>query len=152
MTQEEIQRIEVADFGLNDLETTGLELITYVNTSRCCAKGNGFVSTSDLPEHRHPPVGDEPGKEETFRCRWGKVYLYVEGEPVKTPAATPPKAERIHILSGMRLSSNQETNIYNLIQSTGSRVERTEPSFLNSLQQAEMRLIYLPIRKYNACQ
>ena len=35
------------------------------------------------PEHRHPPVGDDPGKEETFRCRTGEVELHVDGhEPV----------------------------------------------------------------------
>jgi D-lyxose ketol-isomerase len=93
LTKEEIERIEVADFGLNDLENTGLQLITYVNTSRCCAKEMVLFPRQTCPEHRHPPVGDEPGKEETFRCRWGKVYLYVEGEPVKTPAATPPKGK-----------------------------------------------------------
>ena len=32
-------------------------------------------------EHRHPTIAAVPGKEETFRCRWGKVYLYVPGEP-----------------------------------------------------------------------
>ena len=32
------------------------------------------------PEHRHVPTGGMPGKEETFRCRFGQVYLYVEGE------------------------------------------------------------------------
>ena len=31
------------------------------------------------PEHRHPPVGDDPGKEETFRCRTGTVHLHVDG-------------------------------------------------------------------------
>ena len=30
-------------------------------------------------EHRHPPVGDSPGKEETFRCRRGVVHLHVDG-------------------------------------------------------------------------
>ncbi len=38
LTREEAENIEVADFGLNDLENSGLELVTYVNTSRCCAK------------------------------------------------------------------------------------------------------------------
>lgn len=43
------------------------------------------------PEHRHPPIGNKLGKEETFRCRWGKVYLYVEGDEVVDPKAIPPK-------------------------------------------------------------
>jgi D-lyxose ketol-isomerase len=32
------------------------------------------------PEHIHPTRNGVSGKEETFRCRWGKVYLYVSGE------------------------------------------------------------------------
>ena len=39
------------------------------------------------PEHRHPPFDGTPGKEETFRCRSGLVYLYTEGEPTPAPAA-----------------------------------------------------------------
>lgn len=27
------------------------------------------------------PEKNYPGKEETFRCRYGTVYLYVDGEP-----------------------------------------------------------------------
>ena len=35
LTEEERNNIEVADFGLGELESTGLELITYINTNRC---------------------------------------------------------------------------------------------------------------------
>ena len=38
LTPEERARFEVADFGLGELEKTGLEIITYVNTDRVCAK------------------------------------------------------------------------------------------------------------------
>ena len=38
LTKEEKANIEVVDFGLGDLEHTGLELVVYVNTDRCCAK------------------------------------------------------------------------------------------------------------------
>ncbi|HOV34224.1 MAG TPA: D-lyxose/D-mannose family sugar isomerase, partial [Candidatus Hydrogenedens sp.] len=31
---------------------------------------------------------------ETFRCRWGKVFLYTEGEPVKNPKAIIPDDKR----------------------------------------------------------
>jgi D-lyxose ketol-isomerase len=90
LTAEEAANIEVADMGLNELATTGLQLVVYVNTERVCAKELVLFPGQTCPEHRHPPVGDEPGKEETFRCRWGTVYLYVEGEPTLHPAARPP--------------------------------------------------------------
>ena len=38
ITEEEKGHIEVADFGLGDLWNTGLEILTYVNTDRVCAK------------------------------------------------------------------------------------------------------------------
>lgn len=90
LTEEEKEKIEVVDFGLGELESTGLELITYVNTCRCCAKELILFPRQTCPEHRHPPVEDEQGKEETFRCRWGEVYLYVEGEPAANPKAIVP--------------------------------------------------------------
>ena len=90
LTEDEMENLEVADFGLNELENTGLELVTYVNTDRCCAKELILFPHQTCPEHRHPPVEGEQGKEETFRCRWGEVYLYVEGEPSIIPKAMPP--------------------------------------------------------------
>jgi D-lyxose ketol-isomerase len=82
LTPEESAGIEVADFGLGELERTGLQLVTYVNTERVCAKELVLFPGQTCPEHRHPPVAGGPGKEETFRCRWGTVYLYVQGEAV----------------------------------------------------------------------
>ena len=90
ITPEERARIEVADFGLGELERTGLQLITYVNTDRYCAKELVLFPHQTCPEHRHPPVGGEPGKMETFRCRWGTVRLCVEGLPSPAPSARPP--------------------------------------------------------------
>lgn len=79
LTPAEAAGIEVADFGLGELESTGLQLVTYVNTDRVCAKELVLFPRQTCPEHRHPPVRGEAGKEETFRCRWGTVYLYVPG-------------------------------------------------------------------------
>ena len=79
LTEEERSNVEVADFGLERLEEIGLQVITYVNTDRCCAKELVLAPFQICPEHRHPPVDGKPGKEETFRCRQGTVYLYVGG-------------------------------------------------------------------------
>ena len=89
---DEAAEIEIVDFGLDDLENYGIQLITYVNTERVCAKELVMFPRQTCAEHIHPPVAGEPGKEETFRCRWGTLYLYVEGEPVDPDdaLATPP--------------------------------------------------------------
>jgi D-lyxose ketol-isomerase len=87
LTPPEVEQIEVADFGLSRLEDTGLEVVVYVNTERVCAKELVMFPRQLCPEHRHPPFEGTPGKEETFRCREGVVYLYTEGEAGEEPAA-----------------------------------------------------------------
>lgn len=88
LTDKEKTNLEIADLGLNDLEHIGLALITYINTQRCCAKEMVLLPNQTCPEHRHPDIDGNCGKEETFRCRWGQVYLYVEGE--KNCSVQPP--------------------------------------------------------------
>ena len=80
LTETERASIEVADFGLGELLTTGLMLLVYVNTDRYCAKELVLYPRQTCPEHRHPPFDGTPGKEETFRCRRGSVELWVDGE------------------------------------------------------------------------
>ncbi len=91
VTKEEAEIIEIADFGLNDVRNMGLELIVYQNNDRYCAKELVLFPRQTCPEHRHPPIDDRNiGKQETFRCRWGEVYLYVEGDPSEKPKAKIP--------------------------------------------------------------
>jgi len=102
--------IEIAEFGLGDFESQGLALITYVNTDRYCAKELVMFPRQTCPQHRHPaitpdmagadppapPQGD-PGKMETFRCRSGEVYLYVEGAGQASQIkACVPQASKAH--------------------------------------------------------
>ena len=91
LTAAEQGAIEVADFGLSDLDHSGLEVVVYVNTERVCAKELVLFPGQTCPEHLHPPFDGTPGKEETFRCRAGRVYLYTEGEPTPAPACRPPR-------------------------------------------------------------
>jgi len=110
LTEEEKERIEIADFGLGELESTGLQIITYVNTDRCCAKELVLFPHQTCPEHRHPAIAGAPGKEETFRCRSGEIFLYVEGEATQNPRAKAPKGRadaytvwhEIHLLPGQQ--------------------------------------------------
>lgn len=94
LTDEEHNGIEVADFGLSELDQTGLEVVVYVNTQRVCAKELVMFPGQTCPEHRHPPFDGAPGKEETFRCRSGLVYLYLEGPPAERPTCRPAKVGR----------------------------------------------------------
>jgi D-lyxose ketol-isomerase len=91
LTPEEASTIEVADLGLGELETTGAQIITYVNNERYCAKEIVLFPRQTCPEHRHPTTSNIEGKMETFRCRWGEVLLYVEGDPTPNPKAKVPR-------------------------------------------------------------
>jgi D-lyxose ketol-isomerase len=91
VTPAEKKQIEIADFGLSEFTKSGLGVLVYVNTDRCCAKELAMWPRQTCPEHRHPYIdATNPGKEETFRCRWGRVYLYVEGKPAARPKCRPP--------------------------------------------------------------
>ena len=92
LTDAEKAALEITDYALGNVRETGTEIIIYVNTERCCAKEMALIPFQTCPEHRHAPIESigYPGKEETFRCRYGSVYLYVEGEPTAAPKAKPP--------------------------------------------------------------
>lgn len=90
ITPIERQNIEVAKFGLGELEQTGLELVVYINTDRYCAKELILFPRQTCPEHRHPPSAGNSGKMETFHCRWGRVFLYIKGDPTEHPQCQPP--------------------------------------------------------------
>lgn len=109
LTDAERERMEVVDYGLDDLESVGTEIVVYVNNDRYCAKELVLLPGQTCPEHRHPPFEDRvgvesyPGKRETFRCRAGEVYLYVESDGGGTPreewAVEPPTRERFYTAS-----------------------------------------------------
>ena len=82
LTPAEREAIEVADFGLDRLDEIGLQIVVYVNTERVCAKELVLFPRQKCPEHRHPPVDGDPGKEETFRVRRGEVQLNVAGDEI----------------------------------------------------------------------
>lgn len=81
LTEEEKASMEVADFGLGMVGEVGLQLVVYVNTLRVCAKEMVLLPGQCCPEHRHVPTAGMEGKEETFRCRYGRVYLYTDANP-----------------------------------------------------------------------
>lgn len=114
LTPTEVENLEIADFGLTEFETTGLALITYINTERCCAKELVLFPGQTCPQHLHPPVNGEPGKEETFRCRWGEVYLYVSGEPTEHPKTKPPanRAKTYNVWHEVVLKAGEQYTIY----------------------------------------
>lgn len=91
ITETERSEIQVAEYDLGCIDKVGLELVVYINTERCCAKELVLLPYQTCPEHRHPEIDGKPGKEETFRCRYGKVYLYISGEKTGEISAKLPE-------------------------------------------------------------
>lgn len=116
LTEDEKNALEIASFGLNDIYRTGLELVVYLNTQHCCAKEMVLLPRQTCPEHRHAPLPEKgyEGKEETFRCRWGEVFLYVEGEAAASPACRPPEGDEdfYTVWHEVRLLPGQQYTIY----------------------------------------
>ena len=90
ITDAEKETIEIADFGLSEFEKVGLGVLVYINTDRYCAKELAMWPGQSCPEHRHPPFDSGPGKQETFRCRWGRVFIYIEGKKTESPKGKIP--------------------------------------------------------------
>jgi D-lyxose ketol-isomerase len=94
LADEEKEKIGVADFGLSDLEQQGGQILTFFNTDRISAKIIVLFPWQILPEHWHPAIQNDVGKEEIMRVRWGEVFLYVPGEPSPRPQGRIPAGEK----------------------------------------------------------
>lgn len=110
LTEDEKKRIEVADFGLSDLDNTGLEILTYVNTDRVCAKELALFPYQTCPEHKHVDSANASGKEETFRVRRGKVFLYVQGKKTENISARPVNS-KVTVYKEIVLSEGEQYTI-----------------------------------------
>jgi D-lyxose ketol-isomerase len=98
ITPEEKQNMEIVDCGFDDIRNLGLQIVVYENNERYCAKELILFPNQFFPEHCHPKIDKQnEGKQETFRCRWGEVFLYVEGEPSLHPKAKVPEIYRKYL-------------------------------------------------------
>jgi D-lyxose ketol-isomerase len=96
---DELDCIFVEDFGLGEFESIGLAILQTVNAPSINVRILALLPNQLCPEHRHCPEGDYAGKEETFRCQWGEVYLHMPGEATPGPKANPPAHRRAHFTS-----------------------------------------------------
>lgn len=112
LTDAEKANVEVADFGIGIVNDVGLQMVTYINTEKVCAKEMVLLPYQTCPEHMHVPTNGMPGKEETFRCRYGKVYLYVTGEGNKDDIkAKLPKTD-VSVFHEVILNPGEQYTIY----------------------------------------
>jgi D-lyxose ketol-isomerase len=94
----ETAQIEVVDFGLSQLSIEGVQVFTMVNTDRLAAKVLVLFPNQTEPEHWHPKVGDDPGKQETIRHIWGDLRFYVDGPDTLKEGFMVPGKEEVYSL------------------------------------------------------
>lgn len=98
ITDKEISEISVVDLGLSDLENEGVQVATFFNTSRICMKIIALWPNQTEPEHWHPTVGDDPGKEEVCRVIKGECRFYVAGEDTMKEGFIPKGKDSVYTL------------------------------------------------------
>ncbi len=90
---EEVETIEIVDFGLNQFDTEGAAIFTMVNTERISAKVLVLFANQTEPEHWHPPAEHDPGKEETVRAIAGELRFYIPGDETLSVGFIPQGKE-----------------------------------------------------------
>ena len=98
ITGDEESKIDPVDFGLGRLNIEGGQILSFVQTERISVKLLALFPNQSLPEHWHPPVGSDPGKEETIRVVWGRVYFYVDGPDTMSKGSIPKGKEGVYTL------------------------------------------------------
>jgi len=80
LTEADKEKMTAADFGLSHLKKEGIQILTMFETDRVAGKILVLLPYQTEPEHWHPSVGDDPGKEEIIRAIAGDLYFYIPGE------------------------------------------------------------------------
>lgn len=84
LTHADKQKITAADFGLNHIKKEGVQILTLFETERIAGKILVLLPFQTEPEHWHPTVGDDAGKEEVVRAISGELLFYIPGEDTMT--------------------------------------------------------------------
>lgn len=96
ITPGERDSIDVADFGLSALDREGIQILTHFATERIAAKILVQFPWQTEPEHWHPPVGQDPGKEETIRVVYGTLHFFIPGPDTMRVGRIPPGKEGVY--------------------------------------------------------
>lgn len=80
LTDADKDKMTAADFGLSNIKKEGVQILTMFETDRIAGKILVLLPNQTEPEHWHPTVGDDPGKEEVIRAINGELYFYIPGE------------------------------------------------------------------------
>jgi D-lyxose ketol-isomerase len=98
LTDREAERIDVADFGLSNLNREGIQIMTHFATNRISVKILVLFPNQTEPEHWHPPVDNDPGKEEIIRAISGNLRFYIPGDNNMSEGFIPQGKEHAYTM------------------------------------------------------
>ncbi|MBD3243904.1 MAG: D-lyxose/D-mannose family sugar isomerase [Chitinivibrionales bacterium] len=96
LSDTEAAAIEVVGFGLGHPQHEGAQIVTLVATDRYAVKVLALFPGQTEPEHWHPPVGDDPGKQETIRIVSGELRFYTSGTDTLHAGNVPQGKEQYY--------------------------------------------------------
>jgi len=80
LTDADKEKITAADFGLSNLKEEGIQILTMFDEDKIAGKILVLLPFQTEPEHWHPRVGEDPGKDEIIRALGGELYFYIPGK------------------------------------------------------------------------
>jgi len=96
LTPNEIENMDVADFGLGHLEVEGAQIVNLADTESLSIRLIALFPNQIEPEHRHIAVSGKAGKEETIRVLTGTVHFYISGPENFKEGFIPPGKEQCY--------------------------------------------------------
>jgi len=98
ITKDEISKIIVHDWGLENFNEEGLMISTLFATDRISARVLVLFPNQTEPEHWHPVLPDNPGKEEIIRAIWGDLRFYLPGDNNMKEGFVPASNQQYYTL------------------------------------------------------
>lgn len=93
ISEEEIEQMDVADFGLSNLANEGAQILSLCDTDKIAVRVIAQFPWQTEPEHWHIGFDGYEGKQETLRVISGELYLYLPGEDTLSKGRIPEGKE-----------------------------------------------------------
>lgn len=96
LSDQEIEQMDVADFGLGNLMAEGAQIVPLIDTDKIAMRVIALFPGQTEPEHWHTGFDGYEGKQETLRIISGRLYLYLPGEDTVSSGCIPAGRERYY--------------------------------------------------------
>lgn len=93
ISETEVEQMDVADFGMSDLQREGAQIVSLIDTDKMAARVIAQFPGQTEPEHWHIGFDGYEGKQETLRIIAGELYLYLPGEETICPKGKVPEGK-----------------------------------------------------------